>query len=59
MGQSLSRNDIDAIKDEEGERKARFTLRSPAEGQVIEPGVEAGDLADPRSTLMVIGRMRP
>ena len=55
----LSPNEIDAIKDEEGERKARFTLRSPAEGQVIELGVEAGDLADPRSTLMVIGRMRP
>ncbi len=55
----LSPSEIDAVKDDEGERKARFTLRSQAEGQVIEIGVEVGDLAGPKSTLMVTGRLRP
>ena len=54
----LTPTEIDAVKQEEGERKARFTLRSPSEGQVVELGVAAGDLADPRSMLMVTGRVR-
>ena len=55
----LTPTEIDAVKQEEGERKARFTLRSPSEGQVVELGVAAGDLADPKSMLMVTGRVRP
>jgi RNA polymerase sigma factor (sigma-70 family) len=55
----LTPAEIDAVKEEDGERKGRFTLRSPSAGQVIELGVAAGDLADPKSMLMVIGRMRP
>ncbi len=55
----LGPSEIDAVKEEDGERKARFTLRSPSEGQVIELGVAAGDLADPKSMLMVIGGVRP
>jgi hypothetical protein len=53
-----SRKQTDCMQ-EEGERKARFTLRSPSEGHVIELGVAAGDLADPKSMLMVIRGVRP
>jgi RNA polymerase sigma factor (sigma-70 family) len=55
----LSPNEIDAVNHEDGEQKARFTLRSPVEGHVVEVGIAAGELADPRSTLMVIGQARP
>jgi RNA polymerase sigma factor (sigma-70 family) len=55
----LSTEEINAVKDENGERKARFTLRAPGEGRILELGMAVGDLADPRSTLMVIGRVRP
>jgi RNA polymerase sigma factor (sigma-70 family) len=55
----LSAGEIDTVKDEEGEQKARFTLRSPVEGQVVEVGVAAGDLADHRSTLVVIAGLQP
>jgi RNA polymerase sigma factor (sigma-70 family) len=55
----LSTEEIDAVKNESGEQKARFTLRAPVEGRILELGVGVGDLADPRSTLMVIGRVRP
>ena len=55
----LTPTEIDAVKEEEGERKARFTLRAPSEGQIIELGVAAGDLADPKSMLTVIGGARP
>jgi RNA polymerase sigma factor (sigma-70 family) len=54
----LSPAEIDAINDEDGERKAHFTLRSPVDGLVVELSIAAGDLADPRSTLMVIGGVR-
>ena len=50
---------IDAIKDDEGERKSTLYPASQAKGEVIEMGVDARDLAGPRSTLMVIGRVRP
>jgi cobalt-zinc-cadmium efflux system membrane fusion protein len=55
----LSREEIDAVKDENGEQKARFTLRAPVEGRILELGMGPGDLVDPRSTLMVIGRVQP
>jgi multidrug efflux pump subunit AcrA (membrane-fusion protein) len=55
----LTPGEIDAVKDEEGEQKARFTLRSPVEGQVVELGIAAGDVADARSTLIVIAALRP
>jgi RNA polymerase sigma factor (sigma-70 family) len=55
----LSPAEIDAVKDERGDQKARFTLHSTMEGVVIEKAVEAGDLADSKSTLMVIGGVRP
>jgi RNA polymerase sigma factor (sigma-70 family) len=55
----LNPEEIDAVKGESGEQKARFTLRAPVGGRIVELGVGVGDLADPRSTLMVIGRMRP
>jgi RNA polymerase sigma factor (sigma-70 family) len=55
----LSTAEIDAVKDETGEQKARFTLRAPMEGQVIETLVEVGDLLDPRRILMTIGTVRP
>jgi hypothetical protein len=54
----LSREEIDAVKDESGEQKARFTLRAPVQGRILELGADAGDLADPRSMLMVIGRVQ-
>jgi hypothetical protein len=55
----LSTEEINAVKDENGEQKAHFTLRAPGEGRILELGTGVGDLADPRSTLMVIGRVRP
>ena len=51
----LSQAEIDAVKEEAGEQKARYTLRSPVEGRLIQVGVDAGDLADPKSVLMLIG----
>jgi cobalt-zinc-cadmium efflux system membrane fusion protein len=50
----LSEREIEAVKDEEGERKARFTLRAPVDGTVI--GIEAApdDLLAPKDVLMVI-----
>lgn len=55
----LSQREIDAIKDEEGEDKARFTLRSPVDGTVIEIGVGPQDVTDPRSVLMLIETAKP
>jgi multidrug efflux pump subunit AcrA (membrane-fusion protein) len=56
----LSQREIDAVPEEDGEQKARFTLRSPLDGIVLEMGeVAAGDLCDPRSKLMVIAPVDP
>jgi RNA polymerase sigma factor (sigma-70 family) len=55
----LSKEEIDAVKDESGEQKARFTLRAPVDGQVVQILVQAGDMVDPRSILMTIGGVRP
>jgi cobalt-zinc-cadmium efflux system membrane fusion protein len=55
----LSEAEIDAVKDEDGEAKARFTLRSPLEGQVMATPVELGDLADAKSVLAVIAKGNP
>jgi RNA polymerase sigma factor (sigma-70 family) len=55
----LGENEIDAISTEDGERKARMTLRSPVGGTVISVETAPQDLADPKSVLMVISAAKP
>ena len=55
----LGEDEIEAIKDEPGDRKARYTLRSPVVGTVIRLGVRSQDFADPKSVLMEIVTTKP
>ncbi len=55
----LSQEEIGAIKEEDGERKARMTLRSPVHGTVTAIETAPQDLADPKSVLMVISAAKP
>jgi cobalt-zinc-cadmium efflux system membrane fusion protein len=50
----LTAAEIARIEHEEGEHKARLTLRSPAGGIVISRDVASGNLYDPGDTLLVI-----
>jgi membrane fusion protein, heavy metal efflux system len=50
----LTDGEIARIEDEDGEQKARLTLRSPAGGVVISRDVVPGNLYDENDTLMVI-----
>ena len=50
----LSEPEIEAVKDEEGERKAHFTLRAPVDGTVVEVLATPDDLAGPKDALVVI-----
>jgi cobalt-zinc-cadmium efflux system membrane fusion protein len=55
----LNEQSIDAIDKEEGEQKARVTLRSPADGTVSEVDFQDGDLCDSKSVLVVIEAIAP
>ena len=50
----LSQQEIESIKKEEGEARARFTIRSPVNGTVNRIEVGPQDLCDPKGVLMVI-----
>jgi cobalt-zinc-cadmium efflux system membrane fusion protein len=50
----LDEEAIAHIDKEEGEQKARMTLRSPVDGTVRQVPAAAGDLADPKGVLMLI-----
>jgi biotin carboxyl carrier protein len=51
----LNEAEIEQSKNEEGMQKARFTLRSPVDGTVIEVGAVPGNVYDTKDTLMKIG----
>jgi RNA polymerase sigma factor (sigma-70 family) len=56
----LSVEEIGALSaEQDGEKKARFTLRAPVAGTVIRIEVQSQDLADPKSVLFVIDTARP
>jgi hypothetical protein len=55
----LGKEEIDAIKDEPGDHKARFTLRSRVDGTVIQVDAWPQDLADPKTVLMEIATAKP
>jgi hypothetical protein len=50
----LSKESIAGVEKEEGDQKARITLRSPQDGIISSLRVELGDLADTRSILVDI-----
>jgi multidrug efflux pump subunit AcrA (membrane-fusion protein) len=45
---------IQRIGEENGEQKARLTLRSPVDGTIVEVGADLGSLYDTKSVLIVI-----
>jgi RNA polymerase sigma factor (sigma-70 family) len=55
----LGENEVEEIPAEDGERKARMTLRSPVSGTVIAVETSPQDLADPKSVLLVITTEKP
>lgn len=50
----LTEKEVEGVKDEYGQQKARMTLRAPADGIVIERDVVPGNLYDENDTLLVI-----
>jgi RNA polymerase sigma factor (sigma-70 family) len=55
----LGDHEVEEIPAEDGERKARMTLRSPVGGTVISVETSPQDLADPKSVLLVITAEKP
>ena len=56
----LSQHEIDALnKDQDSETKARFVLRSPVDGTVLQVEARPQDLADPKTLLMTIRAANP
>jgi multidrug efflux pump subunit AcrA (membrane-fusion protein) len=55
----LNEPEIEAIKSESSDRKARYTLRSPVEGTVTRIDARAQDLADPKTVIMEITSAKP
>lgn len=55
----LGENEIEAIKDEPADHKARFTLRAPIDGTVTRVDARTQDLADPKCVLFEIDTIRP
>lgn len=55
----LNHDEIEAIKDESGDRKARYTIRSPVDGTVTRVDVRVQDLVDPKTVLMEITTAKP
>jgi cobalt-zinc-cadmium efflux system membrane fusion protein len=53
----MTEDEIDKITDEVGQEKAHLTLRSPADGIVIERNVVPGNLYDESETLFVISKL--
>ena len=53
----MTDEEIDKIADEVGQEKAHITLRSPADGIVIERNVVPGNLYDETETLFVISKL--
>lgn len=50
----LNEQEVEHVKDEEGSDKAKLTLRSPADGIVIDRDVVPGNLYDENDNLLVI-----
>src|SRR5262249_42315464 len=50
----LSQEDIDKVESEAGAQKARLTIRSPADGFVIERNAVPGNLYDDEDILLII-----
>lgn len=53
----LSEQEIENLPNEDGSKKAHMTLRSPADGLVIERAVVVGNLYDENDVMMVIAPM--
>ena len=55
----LSREEIDAVNDEEGEQKGRFTLRAPVAGVVASIEAQVDDLLDPQAVVLTLRPTAP